>query len=375
MTEENNHPKDNQQTDSDENSVQQPQQDNLEPEYVEEKPDDQTSSVSQDEVPINSNGMSLQQGHDIVQQLSRNINTTLIGQASIVEMTLTCLFAGGHLLIEGVPGLGKTLLVRAIAKSFAGDFSRIQFTPDLMPSDVTGHAMYDQKSEKFRIRKGPAFTNLLLADEINRAPAKTQAALLEVMQERHITIEGKSLPVSSPFMVLATQNPLEQEGTYPLPEAELDRFLMNIMIDYPAIEDEIKLVKTITTGTIDDSVLMKELTAVTSAKIIMQLQELASSVRVDDSIFEYAVRLVSATREWSGVQMGASPRASIAIVRAAKSLALVRGSDFVSPDEIKAVALAVLRHRIVLSAELEIEGISVEQVIAELLSQIAAPRQ
>lgn len=342
---------------------------------VEQSKPDERSSMPDSIVEKKSTEITFQQAYQIIQQLSNNVNSTLIGQASIIEMTLTCLFAGGHLLIEGVPGLGKTLLVRAIAKSFDGDFSRIQFTPDLMPSDVTGHAMFDQKSEKFRIRKGPAFTNLLLADEINRAPAKTQSALLEVMQEKHITIEGKSLPVSTPFMVLATQNPLEQEGTYPLPEAELDRFLMNILIDYPSIEDEIQLVRTITIGTIDDSVLMKELTAVTSAKIIEQLQTVAAFVRVDDSIFDYAVRLVVATREWSGVQMGASPRASIAIVRAAKSLALVRGNDFVSPDEIKAVALAVLRHRIVLSAELEIEGISVEQVIADLLAQIAAPRQ
>ena len=330
---------------------------------------------SSDASETSTNAMSIEQGSKIISQLSQNINATLIGQESIVEMTLTCLLAGGHLLIEGVPGLGKTLLVRSIAKSFAGDFSRIQFTPDLMPSDVTGHAMYDQKSEKFRIRKGPAFTNLLLADEINRAPAKTQSALLEVMQERHITIEGKSLAVSSPFMVLATQNPLEQEGTYPLPEAELDRFLMNILIDYPSVENEFTLVKTITTNTVDDSVLMKGLSAVTSAETIMQLQALAASINVDDSIIEYAVRIVVATREWSGVQMGASPRASIAIIKAAKALALVRGSEFVTPDEIKAVSLAVLRHRIVLSAELEIEGTSVEQVIADLLAQIAAPRQ
>ncbi len=333
------------------------------------------SSATPPDQELAVDGMTLSQGKQIIQSLSKNINSTLIGQESIVEMTLTCLFAGGHLLIEGVPGLGKTLLVRSIAKSFAGDFSRIQFTPDLMPSDVTGHAMFDQKSEKFRIRKGPAFTNLLLADEINRAPAKTQSALLEVMQEKSITIEGKSHSVSSPFMVLATQNPLEQEGTYPLPEAELDRFLMNILIDYPSIEDEISLVRTITDGTIDDSNLMKELSAVTSSEIINQLQQLASSIRVDQSIFEYAVRLVVATREWSGVEMGASPRASIAIIRAAKALALVRGNPFVTPDEIKAVALAVLRHRIVLSAELEIEGISVEQVITDLLAQIAAPRQ
>ncbi|WP_185964559.1 AAA family ATPase [Aliikangiella marina] len=319
-------------------------------------------------------GMNLQQGTELIKTLSENINKTLIGQSEIVEMALTCLLAGGHLLIEGVPGLGKTLLVRSIAKSFAGEFSRIQFTPDLMPSDVTGHAMFDPKSEKFRIRKGPAFTNLLLADEINRAPAKTQSALLEVMQEKKITIEGKSQPVSSPFMVLATQNPLEQEGTYPLPEAELDRFLMNVLIDYPAIEDEVALVKTITTGEIDDSILMRELTAVTDPDSIIALQNLASSIMVDDALFDYAVRIVAATREWSGVQMGASPRASIALIRAARALALVRGSEFVTPDEIKAVALPVMRHRIVLSAELEIEGIGVSQVIADILAQVAAPR-
>ena len=347
---------------------------NLNPETSIPEVQNEPSSVNSSSSTVNT-GMTIEDGHNIIKSLFHNINSTLIGQKEIVEMTLTCLFAGGHLLIEGVPGLGKTLLVRAIAKSFDGAFSRIQFTPDLMPSDVTGHAMFDQKSEKFRIRKGPAFTNLLLADEINRAPAKTQSSLLEVMQEKHITIEGKSHAVSNPFMVLATQNPLEQEGTYPLPEAELDRFLMNILIDYPAVDDEISLVKRITTDTIDDSNLMGELKAVTSAKTIMQLQKLASSIRVDDSIFEYAVRLISATREWSGVQMGASPRASIAIIRAAKALALVRGSQFVTPDEIKAVALAVLRHRIVLSAELEIEGISVKQVIADLLAQIPAPRQ
>ena len=338
-------------------------------------PNEENSEVVNVNTEQSSKLTPIQKGHQIIKQLSKNINSALIGQESIVEMTLTCLFAGGHLLIEGVPGLGKTLLVRSIAKSFDGDFSRIQFTPDLMPSDVTGHAMFDQKSEKFRIRKGPAFTNLLLADEINRAPAKTQSALLEVMQEKHITIEGRSHEVSSPFMVLATQNPLEQEGTYPLPEAELDRFLMNILIDYPAIEDEISLVKMVTDNTIDDSVLMDELKPITSGEIITDLQKLAASIQVDESIFDYAVRLVSATREWSGIQMGASPRASIALIRAAKALALVRGSEFVTPDEIKSVALAVMRHRMVLSAELEIEGIGVEQVIADLLAQIPAPRQ
>ncbi len=316
-----------------------------------------------------------EQGQELIKQLQSNINQALIGQKDIVEMALTCLLAGGHLLIEGVPGLGKTLLVRAFAKSFAGKFSRVQFTPDLMPSDVTGHAMYDPKSESFRIRKGPAFTNLLLADEINRAPAKTQSALLEVMQEKKITIEGKAHAVDSPFMVLATQNPLEQEGTYPLPEAELDRFLMNIHISYPDIKDEISLVKQITTNEVDDSALTRHLTSITTPESITKLQKLAASIRVDDAIFDYAVRLIAATREWSGIEMGASPRASIALIRCARALALIRGLQFITPDEIKVVALSVLRHRIVLSAELEIEGVNISEVIAEILAQTPAPRQ
>jgi MoxR-like ATPase len=267
------------------------------------------------------------------------------------------------------------LLVRSMAKTFQGDFSRIQFTPDLMPSDVTGHAMFESKSEKFVIRRGPAFTNLLLADEINRAPAKTQSALLEVMQERKITIEGKSLELKAPFMVLATQNPLDQEGTYPLPEAELDRFLMNILIDYPAHESEVELVKKVTTGQIDDSALMQYLKPVASPQEIIQLQNSAALITVDDQLFDYAVRIVAATREWPGIEMGASPRASIAVIRAARALTLIRGSEFVSPDEIKTVALPVLRHRLILSAELEIEGVSINQVIADILAQIEAPRQ
>jgi len=311
---------------------------------------------------------------ELLKRLSDNINRVLIGQQSVVEAALTCLLAGGHVLLEGVPGLGKTLLVRAIAKSFSGDFARIQFTPDLMPADVTGHTFYDAKSEKFRIRKGPAFTHLLLADEINRAPAKTQSALLEVMQERHITIEGKSQPVARPFMVLATQNPLEQEGTYPLPEAELDRFLMKVVIDYPKPEDEVRLLKQVTQGYLDDAILLQKIDAVCDAESIVKLQAMATKVLVDDALFEYAVQIVNNSRNWAGVSMGASPRASIALIRCARALALLRGHSFVTPDEIKQVALPVLRHRLVLSAELEIEGISVEQIVDDILTQTPAPR-
>ncbi len=311
----------------------------------------------------------------IIDNMQQQINQVLIGQQEVLEQSLVCLFAAGHLLLEGVPGIGKTLLVRSMAQCFQGDFSRIQFTPDLMPSDVTGHAIYDPKSEKFRIRKGPAFTNLLLADEINRAPAKTQASLLEVMQEQQITIEGNSYKNEPPFMVMATQNPLEQEGTYPLPEAELDRFLMKVYMRYPEQKDEVTLVKNVTTGQVSGSSLLEKIEKVATPDDIIQCQKVAADIQVDDSLFDYAVRLVAATRDWAGVRMGASPRASIALIRCARALALIRHQNFVTPDEIKSVAMPVLRHRIQLSAEMEIEGIHVDEVIDDILNSVEAPRQ
>lgn len=309
--------------------------------------------------------------HDIESRL----NQVLIGQQQVVREVLIALISGGHVLIEGVPGLGKTLLVRSLGRVLELDFNRIQFTPDLMPTDVTGHAMYDQKTEQFRIRRGPAFTQLLLADEINRAPAKTQAALLEVMQERQITIEGKAFTLNEPYMVLATQNPLDQEGTYPLPEAELDRFLFKVLIDYPGHDDETRLVNMVLDGTIRASLDVESLSPVTDAAGLKAMKALSDSVLIDDEVLDYALRIVRATRDFSGLSHGASPRASIALARASRVQALFEGRDFVTPDDVQQVARPVLRHRIQLSADAEIEGQTPETVLGRLLEQVEAPKQ
>lgn len=309
-----------------------------------------------------------------INSLLARLNERLLGQEAIVRQVVCCLLAGGHTLIEGVPGLGKTLLVRALSESFGGSFKRIQFTPDLMPADITGHALYDMKEGKFRVRKGPVFTNLLLADEINRAPAKTQAALLEVMQELHVTIEGQAQPVPSPFMVLATQNPLEQEGTYPLPEAELDRFLMKVQIDYPDHNNEILLTRMVTANVRDDLSAAADEAPMLTAAAVLTLREAINAVVVDDACLDYAVRLTRETRATGGIRQGAGPRASIALIRCARVEAVFNGRDFVLPDDIKAVMKPVLRHRIILSADAEIDGMNPDDMLQLLLDRVEAPR-
>ncbi len=306
--------------------------------------------------------------------LREELRKAVIGQDEVIEGVLTALLAAGHVLVEGVPGLGKTLLVRALARCFGGEFARIQFTPDLMPSDVTGHAVYDLGSEQFKLRRGPVFTHLLLADEINRAPAKTQAALLEVMQERQVTLEGRALPVPQPFMVMATQNPIEHEGTYPLPEAELDRFMFMLRMDYPAADEELTLVRQVTRSARADILDVSALQARLSARDLLTMQKIAADLPLDDQVLDYAVRLARATRDWPGLALGAGPRASIALVRGGRARALLRGGDFVTPDDIKRCALAVLRHRVRLAPELEIEGLTTDQLLRQLLDQVAAPR-
>jgi len=317
-------------------------------------------------------GQSLVERVDAVREA---VGRAFIGQAEVLDQILIALLAGGHVLIEGVPGLGKTLLVRALAQALELDYGRVQFTPDLMPSDVSGHAVYDPKSESFKIRRGPVFTNLLLADEINRAPAKTQSALLEVMQEGQVTIEGKAFALNPPFLALATQNPVEQEGTYPLPEAQLDRFLLKVIIDYPALEDEKRMVDAITTGRSASDFDLSQVPRVLNAADVVALQQATAAITVDPEVVDYAVRIVAATRHFPGIALGAGPRGSIALVRAARAQAVLAGRDFVTPDDVREVARPALRHRIALAPELQIEGQSADDALTALLAKVEAPRK
>lgn len=307
-------------------------------------------------------------------QLEQEIGKAVIGQRQVIRDTTVALLAGGHVLVEGVPGLGKTLLVRSLAAAVGGVFNRVQFTPDLMPSDISGHIMFDPKSDSFRVRKGPVFCNFLLADEINRAPAKTQSSLLEVMQEQQVTIEGQTYGLQLPFLVLATQNPIEQEGTYPLPQAQLDRFLLKVFIDFPDRSEELEMVKQITAGSVADKLDVSQIEEVLTPAEILNLQRYTSTLAVDEQILGYAVNIVRATRDWSGIESGSGPRGSIALLRAGRANAVLSGRSFVTPDDIKAVAPAVLRHRIKLSADLEIEGYKVDDVLNDILSNVQAPR-
>ena len=315
----------------------------------------------------------LEQASTLANNLLQELRKALIGQDLIIEQVLVALIARGHVLIEGVPGRGKTLLVRSLAKCFGGQFSRVQFTPDLMPSDVTGHAMFNMAKQEFEIRRGPVFTNLLLADEINRAPAKTQAALLEVMQEGQITIEGESFKTGEPFMVLATQNPVEQEGTYPLPEAELDRFMLKVMIDYPNESDEQVMLRHVS-GQAQGGFGLEDIRTLLKTSHVLSLQKVAEQITVDDQILHYVVKLVRTTREWNGIARGAGPRACIALLAAARAYALVKGNTFVTPDDVKTMYLPALRHRILLSPELAIEGVDADRVLQSVMQHVEAPR-
>lgn len=303
------------------------------------------------------------------------VGKAFIGQEAVLDQILIALLAGGHVLIEGVPGLGKTLLVRALSGALDCSFARVQFTPDLMPSDVSGHAVWNPKSETFNIRRGPVFTHLLLADEINRAPAKTQSALLEAMQEMQVTIEGHSFPLPPPFLTLATQNPVEQEGTYPLPEAQLDRFLLKVLIDYPSRADEKRMVAAVSQGRSGSDFDLSQVRRVMGPQEIVAMQAGTAQVTVDEAVIDYAVRIVGATRNWAGIALGAGPRGSLALVRAARAQAVLSGRDFVTPDDVREIAKPALRHRIALAPELQIEGQAPDDVLHALLAKVEAPRQ
>jgi MoxR-like ATPase len=316
----------------------------------------------------------LQQAAQVLNALRTELSSKLIGQDEVIDHVLIGLLCNAHVLLEGVPGLGKTLLVKTLGKIIDGQYKRIQFTPDLMPSDVVGHTFFDAATNKFITRHGPVFTQLLLADEINRAPAKTQAALLEAMQEQQVTLEGETMPLPQPFMVLATQNPIEQEGTYPLPEAQLDRFLLKIRIDYPEIAHEISLTRQVTERKTGANLSIDDVKTLIQPSTIIALQQYTSHVTVDERVIEYAVNIVRNTRDTPGLIRGAGPRGSIALVRAGRAKALMQGRSHVVPDDIKAIALPALRHRVAISADAEIEGLSVDVLLKGLLDKTPAPR-
>ena len=302
------------------------------------------------------------------------ISKVFVGQDELVTTSLVALFSGGHVLIEGVPGLGKTLFVRTLGRVLGCQFGRIQFTADLMPSDITGAPILDLKTQDFRFRPGPVFTQFLLADEINRSPAKTHAALLEIMQEFRVTIDGVSHPVPRPFLVMATQNPIESEGTYSLPEAQLDRFMFKAMVSYPSEQEESRILEMHSKQIDLSSVLKDQVAQVTNPEQISNISKMNSQVRIEPKLLAYINKIVRLTRNWPTFHMGASPRAGLALVQGARTIAAFRGRDFAVPDDVVEIALPALRHRVIMSAEAEVEGLKVDQELTSLLRSIEVPR-
>lgn len=307
-----------------------------------------------------------------VHTLKTEIGKVIVGQEQMVELLLAAVLADGHVLIEGVPGVAKTLTAKLLSKSISVGFSRIQFTPDLMPSDVIGTSIFNPKDSTFQFNKGPIFSNIVLIDEINRAPAKTQAALFEVMEERQITVDGHSYQLSTPFMVVATQNPIEQEGTYHLPEAQLDRFLFKIIVSYPTAEQEFRVVLQHHQQNLGE--MINQVQAALSATQIQELRKQVRTIHVEEKLISFITTIVANTRNHKSIYLGASPRASIGILNGAKALAAMRGRDFVTPDDIIHVIPPVLRHRIVLTPDKEMEGASTDDVIQQIITSIEVPR-
>lgn len=307
-----------------------------------------------------------------VDAIKNEMAKVIIGQEQMIELMIVALLADGHVLLEGVPGIAKTLTAKLLSKIISTNFSRIQFTPDLMPSDVTGTTVFNSGSSKFEFIAGPVFSNIVLIDEINRAPAKTQSALFEVMEEKQVTVDGKTYLMEAPFLIFATQNPLEHEGTYRLPEAQLDRFLFKLVVDYPTVADEFLILKNANLRKGEKE--MNGVVSVISAQELVDFQKVIQQVHIEDHLLQYIAEIVNKTRNHPSLYLGASPRASINILKVSKAYAAINGRDFVIPEDIKAVMIPVLIHRIYLTPEKEMEGISERQIISEIINSVSIPR-
>ena len=325
------------------------------------------------ENPLQFNArIDLKNLQEAVEKIKAELGKVIVGQHDMLEMLIISILTDGHSLIEGVPGVAKTLTAKLLAKTLAVDFSRIQFTPDLMPSDILGTSIFNVKTSEFEFKQGPVFSNIVLIDEINRAPAKTQAALFEIMEERQVTMDGTEYKMQPPFLVFATQNPVEQEGTYALPEAQLDRFLFKINVPYPTLEEEIHILEN--EHHRKDAFVLDSVTQVLNAKQIAEYQQTIKKIIIESNLLKYIAAIVDNTRTNANLFLGASPRASLAIMNASKALAAINGRDFVTPDDIKKIAPSVLRHRIMLTPEREMEGITADKVVQQIIETIEIPR-
>ncbi|MCH2042985.1 MAG: MoxR family ATPase [Saprospiraceae bacterium] len=327
--------------------------------------------------PDNSNewtntNADVQKIQDAMDKVRTEVQKIIIGQENMLDLMMVALFAGGHVLLEGVPGIAKTLSAKLMTKALNVDFTRIQFTPDLMPSDVTGTTVYNMKTATFTFNKGPIFSNMVLIDEINRAPAKTQAALFEVMEEKQVSMDGTTYKMSFPFMVIATQNPIEQEGTYKLPEAQLDRFLFRIVLEYPSLQEEQQILRRFKDDFSKRQV--SDVKAVLHPREVKACQEIVERIHIKDELLDYIAAIINNTRNNGDLFLGASPRASLAIMQSAKAVAAINGRDFVTPDDIQYVVYPVLNHRIILTPEREMEGLDVRDVIKDIIAKIDVPR-
>ncbi len=310
----------------------------------------------------------------VLNRLSQALNRVIVGQASLVQQMLVALLAGGHVILEGVPGTGKTLLVKVLATLVQSEYRRIQLTPDILPADIIGINIFDLNTRKFTLKKGPVFTQILLADEINRTPPKTQAALLEAMEEQQVTLDGESLPLPELFWVIATQNPLEFEGTYPLPEAQLDRFLFKLIVDYPDAAAEKQMLLNRQAGFQSRRPDLARLKPIATVEDILTARQAANTVQVDEKILDYLLALVQRSRKHPDLALGASPRSAVAWLQSSKAQAWLSGREFVTPDDIKIVAAPLLRHRLILKPEAQLDGLQIDAAIASLLTQIPVPR-